>query len=1483
MLEETILLKNSNDEPISGLPNAGSTATGETAIDIDHNDLGTDDDGMDSEGLVALPDGTFWISDEYGPHIAHHDADGTEVGRVNPFTGRGSFAGVTLPEVYGFRRPNRGMEGLTYVSAADLGTGGVMTAAGVTLEEEDWLVGIMQSTMQNPTRRVDMSTDTAVDIRQSNVTRILFFPADPMSTSDPKEFLYVQQRAGNSNSEIRYLGGTEFIVLERDGAFGDDSNGKWLYKIDINNADDVYDAGANGKIVVFDVDSDGTDDNPLNLAAPGGVPLEWVGYARDTAETTAALTGVGATPVTKSLYLDILDIPNYQHDKPEGFVVLNATTREVVIINDDDFGIDSSDPGQMFNKRIDVDGDGFKENDHNVLYQVDANVSGEITSSTAYTYEAGLLVDEAPNRQRPGQAVFVDTYSMDVISSVAVGYLPDMLTFNADGSLLFVANEGEPSEDYSFDPVGSVSVIDTAGDIADIDLGDVTDVGFTDFNTGGTRSGEVPADFRILSTATIMPTLAEDVEPEYIAVIGNTAFVTLQENNGLAVVDGDTKTVTNLLSLGTKDGLADGNEFDASNRDSGVEIRKWPVKMMYQPDAIASFEVGGNGYVVTANEGDSRQRPSDDDVFADQDEGDIYLDEERVKDLTLDPTAFAGWENLQDDDELGRLKVTLLNGDTDGDGDYDELYAYGGRSFSIWDESGALVFDSGNDIALITAARLGAEFNGGDGRSDDKGAEPESVETGVIDGTPYLFLGLERTNGVMVYDLSDPTAPSFVQYIRPTEDVSPEGLKFVPADKSPIDGVPLLLVSHEVSDTFTVYHLDDLPLEDVDFTLNLIHAADAESGLEAVEDLPRFSAVVNALTGYPGDLLVTSGDNFIPGAYLAASADSAVGDALDRNGFGNRLARGSSSRAAFGGRPDVAALGLMGFQASCFGNHEFDLGTSAVEDIIAGDIRSGGEVRWSGTPFPYLSVNLDFSTDSNLSGLVVPGTELVKPDHPAGNFVGNSMSGTISSSVIIEVDGHPVGVIGATTPLLPTISSPGDVTVAPASATDYVALAEIIQTEANRLMDMGVNKIVLLSHMQQYTIEVDELAPRLEGVDIIVAGGSNAIFADSTDVLRAGDMANENTYPVWKESADSQHPVAIVNVDGNWRYVGRLMVGFDEDGVIVEDSVDEAVSGTYATDQAGVDRLGDDAKIDTDVQDLATTISSVLNDKDGSIYGHTTAYLEGRRSFVRTTETNLGNLTADANLYRARTYALANAATPPTISIKNGGGIRASIGAFTSGANPTPVPPLANASAMKESGDISQLDIENTLRFNNSLDIVTVTGAQLKEILEHGIAASGNGSTPGQFIHVSGVQFAYDLDQAVGSRISEIVITDHLTVTTGGDATTGVATTTIYDAAWLASFETDAFTLVTLNFIEGGGDGYPFDTFEADDSVFYNEVEVMDNTNEGFFNQGGEQWALADFLRQFFPNDSDAFATSQADTDLNGQRLIDETTATLSN
>ncbi|MBM3685159.1 MAG: alkaline phosphatase [Actinobacteria bacterium] len=393
----------------------------------------------------------------------------------------------------------------------------------------------------------------------------------------------------------------------------------------------------------------------------------------------------------------------------------------------------------------------------------------------------------AATSTNPGTVVFIRATDLAIVATRTVGALPDAVTFTPDGSAVLVANEGEPNSTYTVDPEGSVSIIPITNGVP----GSPVTVGFVGYNAQ-------IATLRAAGVRIFGPnaTVAQDFEPEYITVSADsrTAYVTLQENNALAVIDIPSATVAQILPLGTKDHSLSGNGLDAADREVNSStgtpgnIQNWPVRGMYLPDQA----VWVGGYIITANEGDAR------------DYGQAFAEEKRIKDITLDTTAFPTWATLRTDANAGRLTISTVGGDTDADTDYDVLYSYGTRSITVWSPSGTVVWDSGDQIEQQVFALAPSSWD--DTRSDNKGPEPEGITVGTVGDRTYVFVALERTNGIMSWDVTDPTAPTFAGLLQPPTgtDVSPEGMVFIPASQSP-NRRPLLVVANEVSNTLAVW------------------------------------------------------------------------------------------------------------------------------------------------------------------------------------------------------------------------------------------------------------------------------------------------------------------------------------------------------------------------------------------------------------------------------------------------------------------------------------------------------------------------------------------------------------------------------------------------------------------------------------------------------------------------------------------------------
>jgi len=447
---------------------------------------------------------------------------------------------------------------------------------------------------------------------------------------------------------------------------------------------------------------------------------------------------------------------------------------------------------------------------------------GSSANSVAVSNGVVAVAIQAPVKTDNGKVEFYNAATLAKISEVTVGALPDMLTFTPDGKAVLVANEGEPNAGYTIDPVGSVSVID----VATIATPTVQTIDFSAFNSDAEKAKLVADGVRIYGPGA---SVAQDLEPEYIAVApdSKTAWVTLQEANAQAVLNiGNlaAPTITRIKSFGRKDHSLIGNELDANDRDGPgngprIDIRNWPIKGLYQPDAIAAYSYNGKTYYVTANEGDDRND---------------FIPGEETKRLSsnsvvLDPAIFPDAATLKTSPVLGRLTITPFGARTNQAGELQEILVLGGRSFSIWNEDGQQVYDSGSEFERIVAQRSPLFFNASndnnnqDDRSDNKGPEPEGVVLGKISGRSFAFIGLERIGGVMVYDISNPQNARFVQYINPRDftaqvggggagDLGPEGLAFIPAASSP-NGKPLLAVGNEVSGTTAIYQIDVIELK----------------------------------------------------------------------------------------------------------------------------------------------------------------------------------------------------------------------------------------------------------------------------------------------------------------------------------------------------------------------------------------------------------------------------------------------------------------------------------------------------------------------------------------------------------------------------------------------------------------------------------------------------------------------------------------------
>lgn len=632
------------------------------------------------------------------------------------------------------------------------------------------------------------------------------------------------------------------------------------------------------------------------------------------------------------------------------------------------------------------------------------------------------------------------------------------------------------------------------------------------------------------------------------------------------------------------------------------------------------------------------------------------------------------------------------------------------------------------------------------------------------------------------------------------------------------------------------------------FTLQLLHLADVDGGgTAAMFNVDEFSALVDHFRkAMPENTVVaSSGDNYIPGPIFTASDDGRMDAVVGVAGEG---------------RGETQIQNKLGIQVSAVGNHDLDTGPSGFAGIISPD------EEYPGAAYPYISANVDFSTDSGTAALVVDGGQEA-----------SGIAGKLAPSTVITVNGEKIGFVGAVTPTLPQITSTGSLDIFPANfsndATGLQALADAIQPEIDELVADGINKIILLSHMQNLDVE-RALAPLLDGVDIIVGGGSNSLLADSDDFIREEDVGTEaDTYPVILQTSAGE-PVLLVNTEADYKYLGRLVVDFDDQGLVLTDSIDPAESGAWAA----VTEITEDllmAEPITDVKEVADVIRTILGELDGSAFGITDVFLDGRRAFVRSRETNLGNLSADANLWYGQ--EMLGASNPPIVSVKNGGGIRAPIGQVVSPAGSTSadelqlLPPAANDFGKPEGG-ISQLDIQTAFAFNNGLALVTMTAAELHDLVEEMIK--------GNFTHTAGLRLEFDPSRKARSdgdaNLGSSGVTDgervrKLEVEVNPNAANDADRYELIVDNGVLQDTASTFRVIALDFLarcagtnDGSvscGSGWPFNNLTDPQYVELAEEQFAANDpgKTDFSVTGGEQDAFSEYLQEFHPDAASAY------------------------
>lgn len=1258
---DTILLsRDGGATPITGLPNLAGTPglayADEIPVDLSGNTLEYDPFGADLEGIVIAPDDTFWMVDEYRPAIYHFSATGELIERYVP---EGSSDTVNtgtavLPAVYAQRWTNRGFEAVAL--------------------EGNKLYAFIQSPLDNP----DVENDA--NAKASIVNRILEFD---ITTEQPTaEYVYlIEGGPSDKIGDAVALGGGEFLVVERDSATGPGALKK-IFKIDLAGATDTL-----GSDVVLE-----------SLDAAG-------------------LAAEGITPVSKEAYVDLAAAGYYQGDKVEGLALLPDGS--LAVINDNDFGVGGStfdpetgllDPpparlepilgiikfgSNALDPSNDDDGINIANWPVRGMYQPDAIDSFEIGGTTYL-----ITANEGDAREYENGLVEESDVADLILDSTAFPNAADLRQDAALGNLKVTrANRliSDPAQvrvvHASPDAPAVDILINGSVELASISFKDVSD--YLELSAG---------------SYTVSVNLA-----------GTDAEVLSQE----VTVDGGKAYTIAAIGL-----VADASLSAAVFADNlAAPLNdKANVRVYHVAPPVGGVDVVSSDGIVTntliSNLGFGEASSLDTvapDTFDTLATGYLSLDEATydlfVTPATLSSTVAISLENTTL--TAGNIYSVFAISDTTSltatvvatPATERRLWPYGARSFSIWSSDGSLVYGSGDQFEQITAAQVPTLFNADSGdpqkfdqRSDNKGPEPEGVVIGEIDGRTYAFIGLERTGGVMVYDVTTPAAPQFVSYLDPVsgapDDVSPEGLVFIPADESP-NGKPLLVVSFEFSGTVSVFEISGST------RLSLLHNNDGESGLlpttQSVDDgelavggAAAFKTVVereiaDATAQGNASVMVYAGDAFLASATIQCSFPIT-----------------DSSKPLY----DAVAQRQMPYDAHILGNHEFDYTPDFLERFIR---------EFEGKQ-PFLSANLDFSGEPGFDDLVdEDGLILTMPED--GRVIGKSMIVTDAAT------GKQFGIIGATTPFLASISSPRDVTVLP-------DVAAVVQGEIDRLQSLGINRIIFVSHLQDSENDI-ELIEQLNGVDVAVAGGGDE-FLINPDVPQEQQLIPgtnpadiEGTYPLTVTDAGGRTVYLVTSVD-RYRYLGRLDVEFDITGevsrVISEESYPRrVVIESDLSSALGVsDAVTPDANI---VNTVNEPVEDCLADLAATRVATTEILLDVSRNGVRGGENNTGNLVADSFIFAYDKYVgttsglSARGPDNPVVALQNGGGIRQNAGDVLPRNGVVP-------------GPITRLDTIDVLPFDNFISVVEeVSPADLLALLD-GITTEG-------IYHVANLELTY--------------------------------------------------------------------------------------------------------------------------------------------
>ncbi|MBD2858831.1 choice-of-anchor I family protein [Spongiibacter sp. KMU-158] len=790
---------------LSGIPNERTTASTETAYDKDGAVIQPDPNGVDPEALVKLSNGRFWVAEQYGPSLLLVEEDGTVSRRELPAGADVDYASSTVT-VNDSVLPKS-------LRRRDL-DGGI--AALALSPNEDFLYYVTKSPLDSPNAN-------------SRVIRIakLALDSDGNITSLEGEYLY------------RLDTPDQYGVVSKAGSTteqGDLESGQPISQSEITVNEAV--ALDEDLLVIVEQGRKVSKYYRVNLATATSITDTVWETATGSASAENQYLIEDVPFVTKQLGIDTLsyvaprdpDLPstaspntiNLLEENIEGFAMLNSNF--ALLSNDNNWGLDGVKgrlavmplgafvvsstlpyrPQLSYTGSGDLDLSGFSpkavaaDSTNSQLFVIDgqssevkifdltdplspvvstgsldiaaaATASG-ITAGAAQAVAVGsgyvAVAFDASNPQTNGMVAVYRADTLAFENSFEIGAAPRAMAFGLLGGQLVIANSGEPSDDYSTDPLGSITIVDYS---SGLDVATATTLNFEDFNTGGSRAAELDAEVRVFGDGSGNTEVAEDLQPEAVslALDGVTAFISMPINNAVAVIDLANLEIDTILALGGKDFGQEGYELDVENNGT-ASLDSWPgVVGMFQPGDVGAYQYQSKNYFVTANTGKARENSA-------------FTEVTKAENLSVDPNNDSAGAAASGG-ELANLTVSDQTGDG-GDGTFEEITAFGGRSFAIWDAEGSLIYDSGSDMARTTLALLGeAGFNDGDSVSEDRGAQPNSISLVASLNRIYAFITLETTGGVIIYDITSPYGVQFVQYVNNRDfagagDLSPQGV-----------------------------------------------------------------------------------------------------------------------------------------------------------------------------------------------------------------------------------------------------------------------------------------------------------------------------------------------------------------------------------------------------------------------------------------------------------------------------------------------------------------------------------------------------------------------------------------------------------------------------------------------------------------------------------------------------------------------------------